>query len=127
MKANPEINQYKSARHHSFSVYNKYNELGKAYSTLDMKEYSQIPFHIKEGLRAELYFFHKFKETYNLIPALDCGDKTDFSGFIEEIPARIDVTTNIQLKRENLSLYDEFIAKDESFWIAEVILSHTSG
>lgn len=52
------------------------------------------------GLKAELDFFTGYKDEFMLDPTLDYGIKCDFTGDIDGCNrCRIDVTTNIELKR----------------------------
>lgn len=50
------------------------------------------------GLFAELDFWDRYRRKLFLTPTLDAGDHSDFSGFIDGRPVRIDVTTSIGCK-----------------------------
>jgi hypothetical protein len=58
------------------------------------------------GLKAELDFFEKYQRAFQLTPALDVGDATDFVGEIDGQMHRIDVTTNTDFKE--LKTYEPF-------------------
>ena len=91
------------SRHHVFATYNKYqnenpnkiagNVLLDRLNNGDVEQTQYI------GLDAELEFYHAFKDKFQLVPALDCGDHTDFVGLWEGKLIRFDVTTNINKKR----------------------------
>ena len=51
------------------------------------------------GLCAELAFYHRFKETMRLVPALDSGDHVDFVGVLKDKRIKIDVTTSLESKK----------------------------
>ncbi len=72
------------------------------------------------GIEAELIFYDEYKDLYKLVPSLDCGDKTDLSGLINDKPARIDVTTNFDFKKEKKPDYEQYIIQGWTFWIVEV-------
>ncbi|MGM0561693.1 MAG: hypothetical protein ACQETX_11570 [Pseudomonadota bacterium] len=68
------------------------------------------------GLKAELDFFERYRYTYQLTPALDVGDATDFVGEIDGRMQRIDVTTNIKFKK--LETYEPFQTDGHLYRIA---------
>lgn len=68
------------------------------------------------GLNAELEFFDRYRRDYQLTPALDVGDATDFTGEIDGRLHRIDVTANIDFKK--LSTYERFQAEGYRYRIA---------
>jgi len=68
------------------------------------------------GLKAELEFFERYRKEYQLTPALDVGDATDFTGEIDRKYHRIDVTTNVAFKK--LGTYEPFQADDYRYRIA---------
>lgn len=92
---------YNKARHHAFSMSD--HSIDCVVKIL-REEYGSLPNQSLCGLIAELNFYHNYRKAFNLIPALDCGDKTDFVGFINKEIARIDVTTNPSFKK--LANYD---------------------
>ena len=97
------------SRHHIFAVYNKYGDVKKAGSVLDScLEKRDIEFKQYHGLDAELQFYHAFKTKMNLVPALDCGDNTDFVGNIKGQLVRFDVTTNLSNKADRWKLYSQY-------------------
>lgn len=89
---------FNQVRHHVFSTNNKYG-VEKAYGCLyGYKPHMLYPTWI--GLKAELDFFSKHEEEYELEVFADCGNKCDFFGNIEGLNfCRIDVTTNIAYKQ----------------------------
>ena len=58
------------------------------------------------GLKAELGFYRNYRRVYQLTPALDCGDHTDFTGLVSNEIFRFDVTTNVDYKE--LKNYEPF-------------------
>lgn len=76
----------------------------KAYHYLN-KQFATLPKPAWYGLKAELDFFTGYQREFGLTPSLDYGIKCDFSGFLDNKPCRIDVTTNIDFK--HLKDYDE--------------------
>ena len=102
------------SRHHVFSTYNKYqnedpnkiagNVLLDRLVTGDLEQTQYI------GLDAELEFYHAFKAKLQLVPALDCGDHTDFIGMWEGKLIRFDVTTNLNKKKpQDYSYFENHI------------------
>ena len=94
------LNGMMLTRHHVFCCYNKcglesareVNNL--RYAGHDISESQNI------GLDYELIFFDAFRKELNLIPALDCGDHTDFVGFFKGEYLKIDVTGNLSEKQK---------------------------
>ncbi len=117
-RENTAINLFNKARKHAFSVFNKYNSYDKSKFFLKDPRYSELKYTAKKGLLAELYFYSKYKKEFKLTPALDCGDKTDFTGEIESRLSRIDVTTNLSYKSRGD--YSEFVHDGFAFWLVEV-------
>lgn len=68
------------------------------------------------GLKAEIDFFEMYQKEFQLTPALDVGDATDFVGEIDGQLHRIDVTTNIDFKK--LETYEPFQADGYCYRIA---------
>lgn len=63
------------------------------------------------GLKAELLFYHNYRNQFILDPVNDYGIKCDFTGDIDGVShCRIDVTTNIDFKK--LATYDPIMSKD---------------
>ena len=87
---------YNKARHHAFSLIHKGYPISDIENQI-LKNYVLATPSIK-GLVAELNFYNQFKTKYKLSVTLDCGDKADFVGIIDEKIARIDVTTNLHYK-----------------------------
>lgn len=111
---------YNKARHHAFSVVNKFG--GCDIKGLIANEYGSLPYHSQLGLIAEVEFFKKYRKQYHLTPALDCGDKADFIGKINNDIARIDVTLNASFK--NLADYDRPIEMSgDKYYLAVVDLT----
>ena len=89
-------------RHHVFSTYNKYqnsdaktiadNVLCNRLKDGDVEVAQYV------GLVAELEFYHAFRDKLHLVPALDCGDHTDFVGIRGGKLIRFDVTINLSKK-----------------------------
>ena len=50
------------------------------------------------GLKAEIGFYERYKDSMFLTPSLDYGIKCDFSGVFDNLACRFDVTTNINYK-----------------------------
>lgn len=100
--------EYNRARHHAFSTIHKTHNLDDVLKCVNKYELSSTS---KSGLLAELKFYERYRETYELIVAADCGDKTDFIGSINNTTARIDVTTNLKYKNKedyhNLIVYSK--------------------
>lgn len=96
-------------RHHVFAAFNKYGvDVSKwandtHFKSGDISESQAI------GVDYEIIFYNSFRETLNLVPALDCGDHTDFVGFFKGHYLRIDVTGNIHEKQSSWSDYCKYI------------------
>lgn len=106
---------YRSARAHVFSTYTK-RGYASALKLLSQKYAKELSRNCHVGLQAELYFYHAERERLDLVPALDCGDATDFSGIIDRQHARIDVTTNPKFK--SLLNYEKYAHKGDPYYIA---------
>ena len=101
-----------SSRHHIFSSYHKFkdrnpreiadNVLMSRFKKGDLDQSQVI------GVDAELAFYHEFKDELNLVPALDCGDHTDFVGMWEGKLIRFDITTNLSYKKPEDYIYKEY-------------------
>lgn len=78
------------ARHHVFSAYNKAErENGNGVSSADhalLHQYKgdRVDANSAMGVDIELKFYHRFRRSLQLVPALDCGDHTDFVGIAPE-------------------------------------------
>ncbi len=118
VRENPSIELFNKARKHAFSVLNKYEDYEKSKFFLRDPRYTKLSPASKSGLLAELLFYFKYKKDLRLTPALDCGDKTDFIGEIENHLSRIDVTTNLRYKKSKD--YQDFIQDDWAFWLVNV-------
>jgi hypothetical protein len=68
------------------------------------------------GLKAELEFFERYEREFGLVPALDIGDSTDFSGTQDGMSWSFDVTTNINFK--NLAKYEPMQIRGRRYTIA---------
>jgi hypothetical protein len=104
---------YNEKRRIVFSTVNKDPALARTYlngyrTDIGPKGYA--------GLNAELTFFERHRSDFQLVPALDAGDATDFSGVIDGKMHRIDVTTNLDYKR--LASYEPLQARGEPYKIA---------
>ena len=99
------------ARHHVFSAYNYAESRGLdsfkfADKAIDVQyKGDRIDLLGGMGVGVELLFYRRFKKKLTLIPALDCGDHTDFAGFLNGKLIRIDVT-----------LYDIESSKEKERW-----------
>jgi len=87
------------ARHHVFSAFN-YSKRTKSNvedlageALLEENKIGRVDGNGGMGIGVELKFFEKFQDELKLIPALDCGDHTDFAGMYKGSIARFDVTT----------------------------------
>lgn len=104
------------SRHHVFSSYheNGYQVAAdvchKRFIGGDLDECGYV------GLCAELAFYHRFKETMRLVPALDSGDHVDFVGVLKDKRIKIDVTTSLESKKR---IWQHF-ASDNAHLIAVV-------
>lgn len=112
---------YNKARHHAFSMlrYRGTDDVIKELSNI----YVDLPQEALCGLIAELRFYLNYSKLFKLVPALDCGDKTDFSGLINNEMARIDVTTNATFKK--LDNYDQPIEMTGSKYYLATVDSKT--
>jgi len=92
------------ARHHVFSAYNKaVRQFGDGVGSADhalLHQYKgdRIDTNAAMGVDIELKFYHRFRKSLRLVPALDCGDHTDFVGLAKGQIVRFDVTTNSKNK-----------------------------
>jgi hypothetical protein len=68
------------------------------------------------GLKAELDFFERYEREFGLVPALDVGDSTDFSGTVDGTSRSFDVTTNLNFK--NLAKYEPMQIRGRRYKIA---------
>ena len=114
MKTHP-ADIYRRTRAHLFATYRKKGYRG-AKNLLDKKYAKMFSRNCYLGLKAELYFYHTKKNCYDLVPALDCGDATDFSGIIDGHHARIDVTTNPKFKK--LNNYEKYAHSGKPYYIS---------
>ncbi|MFX0174234.1 MAG: hypothetical protein ACFE9L_20325 [Candidatus Hodarchaeota archaeon] len=124
VRENPSIELFNKARKHVFSVLNKYEDYEKSKFFLKDPRYTKLSPASKSGLLAVLLFYSKYKKELKLTPALDCGDKTDFIGEIENRLSRIDVTTNPSYKKSKD--YQDFIQDDWAFWLVNVDIKSDS-
>lgn len=108
-----------ASRHHAFSTYNKYNKI-IADKTLDERfRCGDIDAAQCMGLDVELRFFHAFKDKLHLVPALDCGDNTDFVGLVKGKLVRFDVTKNVDYKRKFWEKYLKYKYHVVAVWDCE--------
>ena len=94
---------YNEVKNKAFAILHKDGK-EKAYRFL-YGQFTVLPKTAWFGLKAELDFFTGYQREFCLTPSLDYGIKCDFSGFLNNTPCRIDVTTNINFKQ--LKNYDE--------------------
>jgi len=94
---------YNTIKDKAFAVLHRDGKV-KAYHYLDGQKIT-LPIKAWYGLKAELDFFTGYQREFPLTPSLDYGIKCDFSGFLNNTPCRIDVTTNINFKQ--LKDYEE--------------------
>lgn len=82
-------------RHHAFAAYNKTRSHRCAQHIID-ERFIKGDINEKQdiGVDLELRFYHDFKDKFDLIPALDCGEKVDFVGQIKGRMVWFDVTWN---------------------------------
>ena len=93
-------------RHHVYSTYNKNNDMAVAGKVLDSRVVdNDIDYLQCTGIDVELRFYHTFRPLFDLVPALDCGDHTDFVGVWKGKLVRFDVTSNASKKKDSLSNY----------------------
>lgn len=100
-----------------FSTYHKYG-LTVAERVLDAKA-DVIGRCGSVGLKAELQFYHANKDSMQLVPTLDCGDKTDFVGSYRNRFVRIDVTTNVNYK--HITDFDKPIENHNALYRVAVV------
>ena len=92
------------ARHHVFSSYNLAHRKGQnekssaEHALVESYKYGRVDLHGGKGIGVEILFLVRFGEKLNLIPALDCGDHTDFVGEWKGKMFRFDVTTQLNAK-----------------------------
>ena len=92
--------KYMAARRNAFTVYHRYIGSGSAYEmAMEVVDRANLDIRRDVGLRAEIDFYHQYRDKYNLTLAEDSGDSCDFAGFISGQPVRIDVTTNVNFKK----------------------------
>lgn len=92
-------------RHHVFSAYNKAERedgdsvLSADHALLHQYKGVRVDTNSAMGVDIELKFYHRFRRSLQLVPALDCGDHTDFVGIAKGKLVRFDVTKNRNNKR----------------------------
>lgn len=101
-----EAEIFRNARAHVFAVARKYS-LEAGLNVLKKEYKNSMKKAAYKGIQAELYFMMNYGDRYKLTPSLDCGDHTDFTGFLNNDFCRIDVTTS--LKYKNISDYESEI------------------
>lgn len=89
------------------SIYNK-NGIKEALKMLDNYD-TKLPHQAWIGLKAELIFYDRYFDEFQLEQANDHGIKADFFGYIGGDSFRIDVTTNIEYKK--LETYEPLMNK----------------
>jgi len=106
-------------RHHLFSNYNKFGDLDNSINyVLKGGLYPLLDKPSLVGLEAELKVFDMYKDDWNLTPALDSGDHTDFTGVINKEQVRLDVTTNPEYKK--LQDYEKFQKEGKRYLIVNL-------
>ena len=111
---------YNEVRHHAFSLFHKdlNIDINQILNIIE-KEHDPLPQKAKIGLLRELKFYKKYRKQYSLTPTLDCGDKSDFVGKINNKMGRIDVTSSLEFKK--LDDYNKPIAiSEENYFLALV-------
>jgi hypothetical protein len=112
-KAKHPAEIYNEKRRIVFSTFNKDPDLARTY----LEKYRPaIGDRGYADLNAELTFFEWHRSDFQLVPALDAGDATDFPAVIDGKMYRIDVTTNLDYKR--LDRYEPLQAQGEVYKIA---------
>lgn len=92
------------ARHHVFSSYNLAHRKGRneknsaEHALVESYKYGRVDLYGGKGIGVEILFLVRFGKKLNLIPALDCGDHTDFVGEWDGEMIRFDVTTQLNTK-----------------------------
>lgn len=109
------IDIFSKCRHHLFSNYNKYGDLDNAINYVLKSSLYALNRQSLVGLEAELKIYHEHKKDWDLTPTLDCGDHTDFTGFINKEQVRLDVTTNVEFKK--LEDYERFQKEGKRYFI----------
>lgn len=106
------------ARHHVFSAYNKAErENGNGVSSADhalLHQYKgdRVDTNSAMGVDIELRFYHRFRKSLQLVPALDCGDHTDFAGMMEGKLVRFDVAKNRHNKQPaDYTLQNQYVVE----------------
>ena len=93
------------ARHHVFSSYNLAHRKGRnekesaEHALYESYKYGRVDLYGGKGIGVEILFFVRFGKKLNLVPALDCGDHTDFVGVWKGNMSRFDVTAQLNTKR----------------------------
>ena len=95
------------ARHHAFSTCHKCGKEAANQVILFRHNKQEISDHQCIGVDTELRFYDEFREKIRLVPALDCGDHTDYVGEWKNMMIRIDVTTNLKYKKVSEYAEDE--------------------
>jgi len=86
---------YLGKRREVFQTYHKNNMDDNALQyAINFFEASNFSSPQKYGLKTELYFYHRYRKRLSLVVASDSKDLTDFSGKINELDFRIDLTSN---------------------------------
>ena len=80
----------------AFAIYHK-SGYAAACSFVDAN-YEKLGHNGYIGLKAEIGFYERYKDSMFLTPSLDYGIKCDFSGMFDKSICRFDVTTNINFK-----------------------------
>lgn len=109
------IDIFNKCRRHLFSIYNKYGDLDNAINYVLKGSLYALDKRSIVGLEAELKIYDKHKNDWDLTPTLDCGDHTDFTGFINKEQVRLDVTTNVEFKK--LEDYEKFQKEGKRYFI----------
>ncbi len=74
---------------------------------------SKLPAHFKSAMKAEGFFFQKYKKKLHLGTLLDAGVKADFMGYQDGFFVNYDVTINLDYKRRQFSEYESLMKKKE--------------
>ena len=80
----------------AFAIYHK-NGYAAACRFVDAN-YENLRHNGYIGLKAEIGFYERYRDSMSLTPSLDYGIKCDFSGMFDKSVCRFDVTTNINFK-----------------------------
>ena len=114
-----DINECCRVRRIVFCELNKSNDFPKVKSWLaSYLRSGTLEKHEYNGLLAEVEFYEKYEDIYDLSLAADVGDKTDFRGTIDNRAVRIDVTSGSGLKYKHYSDYSRFIKRGKNYKIA---------